>query len=257
MFFSDVAGFTTISESLPPEKLVDLLNQYLSPMTEIIQAHGGYVDKYAGDGVMAEWGVPYPNPDHARLACFAALAQQARIAELRPQFRRDFNVDVSVRMGLNSGPVSAGNMGAQGRFSYTVMGDAVNQAARFEPANKDYGTLIMLGQTTYDLARDEIEARLLDRIIVKGKTEPIRIYELVARKGQAPGLMLEVIHLYHRGLELHWERKWEEALACFHKALELEPRDGPSKTMVARIAHYQHDPPPDSWRGEYVRKAKD
>ncbi len=257
IFFSDVAGFTTISESLPPDRLSNLLNQYLSPMTDIIMALDGYVDKYEGDAIMAEWGVPSPDPHHARNGCFAAIDQQRQLAELRPRFQRDFGVEIHVRMGINSGVVSAGNMGSGKRMQYTVMGDAVNQAARFEPANKDYGTLIMMGQSTYDLAREHVDARLLDRIIVKGKTEPIQIYELLERKGQTPDLMLQVVELYQRGLELHWQRNWEEAIGTWRKALELRPDDGPCLALIERVRGYQLQPPGDQWKGEYVRKSKD
>ncbi len=257
MFFSDVAGFTTISEALTPEKLVELLNEYLSPMTEIIMESNGFVDKYEGDAIMAEWGVPFPNPRHATLACWAALDQQVKLAELRPGFKADFGVDIVVRMGLNSGIVSAGNMGSNRHFSFTVMGDAVNQAARFEPANKDYGTDIMIGETTYELARNDIEARLLDKIIVKGKTVPIKIYELVARKGDISTERQNVLDLYDKALNLHWERKWDEALEDLAKALSICPDDGPSLNMVERITSYKKNPPPEEWMGEYIRKSKD
>jgi adenylate cyclase len=148
MFFSDGEGFTTISETLEPEQLSNLLNGYLSPMTSIIMERGGYVDKYEGDAIMAEWGVPYPVPDHAAQACLAALEQQEKLAELRPILKAKYGKEIRVRMGLNSGTVTAGNMGSDKRFQYTVMGDAVNQAARLEPANKDYGTLIIMGEAT-------------------------------------------------------------------------------------------------------------
>jgi len=257
MFFSDVAGFTTISESLDPAQLVDLLNQYLSPMTDIIMDYNGYVDKYEGDAIMAEWGVPYPQPEHARLACWAALDQQARLDALRPGFKKEFGVDVHVRMGINSGIVSAGNMGSQKRFSYTVMGDAVNQAARFEPANKDYNTLIMIGESTWDLAKDHIEGRLLDKIIVKGKTVPIQIYELAAKKGDMDETTRRVLELYDEGLRIHWDRWWDDAMDCFKSALKLIPGDGPSITMIERIEGYKNTPPPDNWHGEFVRASKD
>ncbi len=257
MFFSDVAGFTTISEKLTPEKLVELLNLYLSPMTEIIMDSHGFVDKYEGDAIMAEWGVPYPMEDHATAACWAALDQQAKLTELVDGFKRDFDVDLTVRMGLNSGSVSAGNMGSDKHFSFTVMGDAVNQAARFEPANKDYDTDIMIGQSTYELAKDDIEARLLDKVVVKGKTVPIQIYELVAKKGKISEDKRKVLELYDKGLYLHWERKWDEAIACLNEALSLIADDGPSTKMRKRIEDYKENPPPENWQGEYVRTSKD
>ncbi len=257
MFFSDVAGFTSISESLTPDKLVELLNAYLSPMTEIIMNRQGYIDKYEGDAIMADWGVPYPNPDHAKLACWAALEQQQALVSLRPLLKEKFNVDIHVRMGLNSGVVSAGNMGSDKHMSFTVMGDAVNQAARFEPANKDYNTLIMIGETTFQLAKDHIEARLLDRLVVKGKTIPIQIYELIAKKDEISDEKRIVIDMYDQGLKLMWERKWEEAIKCFEKALAIYPDDGPSRLMIERVNEYVIEPPPAAWQGEYVRTKKD
>jgi len=257
MFFSDVAGFTTISESLTPEKLVQLLNAYLTPMTDIVMDSQGYVDKYEGDAIMAEWGVPFALENHAQLACWAALDQQVKLAEMRQDLYERFGHRLFVRMGLNSGAVSAGNMGSTRRFSYTVMGDAVNQAARFEPANKDYDTDIMIGASTYELAKDHIEARLLDKIVVKGKTEPIEIYELIAKKGEITQEKREVVKLYGEGLETHWQRDWDGAIAKFKAGLEIDPDDGPCKALLERIEEYKEEPPPDTWQGEYVRKSKD
>ncbi len=257
MMFSDVAGFTTISEALGPDKLVDLLNQYLTPMTDIIMESGGYLDKYAGDGIMAEWGVPKPDPRHAVAACFACLDQQARLTAMREDLFAQFGYRLVVRMGVNTGIVSAGNMGSSKHFSYTVMGDAVNLAARLEPTNKDYDTLIIIGQRTWELAKDEIESRFLDRIVVKGKTEAIPIHELIARKGLISTEFRQVVELYQEGFKLHEERRWDEALDCFRRALAIRPEDGPAKAMIERVEHYIAEPPPAKWQGEYVRKKKD
>ena len=195
--------------------------------------------------------------DHAAQACLAALEQQERLAGLRPVLREKYGKDVVVRMGINSGSVTAGNMGSDKRFQYTVMGDAVNQAARLEPANKDYGTTIIIGETTYEEAKGMIEARLLDKLIVKGKTRPISIYELLARKGQLAPEKQNVVDLYQSALSLHWERKWQEALDCLDRALALDPGDGPSVTMRARIIKFQKNPPPATWGGEHERASKD
>ncbi len=256
MFFSDVQGFTSISESLPADRLVELLNRYLSPMTDIVLKYQGYVDKYEGDLIMAEWGVPYPVAEHARLACYSALEQQEVLAQLRPALQRDFGHLLYVRMGLNSGVVSAGNMGSARRFSYTVMGDAVNLANRLEPTNKDYGTFICLGENTYDLAKDHIEARLLDRIVVQGKQKFVRIYELLARKGKLDAKMAEVVQLYERGLQLYAERQWDAAITAFSAALMIQ-EDAPSRTLRERTKQYRTTPPPPTWQSEYIRKGKD
>jgi adenylate cyclase len=136
------------------------------------------------------------------------------------------------------------------------MGDAVNQAARFEPANKEYGTLIIVGETTAEEAKDSIEVRLLDKMIAKGKTKPISIYELIARKGQMSGQKGKVVALYEQALRLHWERKWDEAAGILGRALELDPGDVPSVTLLERINKYKETPPPDSWNGEFVQTRK-
>ncbi|HDR05632.1 MAG TPA: adenylate/guanylate cyclase domain-containing protein, partial [Candidatus Marinimicrobia bacterium] len=178
IFFSDVQGFTTISESLSAEELAIVLNKYLSPMTDILMRYDGYVDKYEGDAIMCDFGVPVEDPDHAWKACWAALDQQEKLKRLREEIKAEHGVEIIVRMGINSGLVSAGNMGSNQRFQYTVMGDAVNAAARFESANKQYGTYIMIGDNTYKLAKEYIEVRILDKIVVKGKAIPIIVYNL-------------------------------------------------------------------------------
>ena len=136
------------------------------------------------------------------------------------------------------------------------MGDAVNQAARFEPANKDYETLIMIGESTYELAKKDIEARLLDKIIVKGKTVPIQVYELVAKKDEISDDQRRVLELYDQGLQIHWKRSFEEAIDYFEQAVNIIPDDGPSLAMIARIKEYIEAPPPDTWQGEFVRTTK-
>jgi adenylate cyclase len=255
MFFSDVAGFTTISESLEPEQLADLLNRYLSPMTEIIMARGGYVDKYEGDAVMAEWGVPFPMDDHAVQACYAALEQQEKLAALRETLREEFGHTLDVRMGINTGTVTAGNMGSAGRFQYTVMGDAVNQAARLESANKCYGSLIMIGETTRTAVQDLFEFRLLDLIVVKGKSKPIRIFELLARPGELPADKKRVVELYEEALALHWDRRFTEAIAKLDEAL-AGLKDEPSHWLRERIIGYLDNPPKEGWNGEFVNPNK-
>ena len=256
MFFSDVANFTTIAENLEPERLTHLLNLYLTPMTNIIMEHKGNVDKYEGDAIMAVWGAPYPLEEHAKQGCLAALGQQARLSEIRAELKKEFGYDIYVRMGLNTGQVVAGNMGSDRKFQFTVMGDAVNQAARFEPANKDYNSNIIIGETTYMLAKDVVEARLLDKIVVKGKTQPINIYELLAQKGELQNTKTEVVQQYEHALKLMWDRQWDTSMECFSKILELDSEDVPSAIMLKRVEGYKINPPADSWGGEYVRASK-
>jgi len=257
VMFSDVAEFTSISEKVSATELSELLNRYFSEMTEIIMADGGYVDKFEGDAIMAEWGVPYPRDDHALAACLAVLRQKDRIAELRPVLQADFGVNVRVRFGLSSGLVSAGNMGSSRRFQYTVMGNVVNAAARLEPANKDYGTDIIICEQTYGRAREGVEARLLDKIVVAGKSEPIVIYELLAQKGSiGPERRLSYV-LYEKALRSHWERNWAAAQKALTEALTLNPDDEPAQRLLLRVADFSQNAPPPEWQGEYVRTRKD
>jgi len=257
MMFSDVAGFTTISENLEPERLSELLNRYLSPMSQIIMDLRGYIDKYEGDAIMAEWGVPFPLKDHAVQACKAALKQQQELAALRPVLKNEFGHDIYVRMGVNSGSITAGNMGSDKRFQYTVMGDAVNLAARLEPANKDYGTDIIIGSATRDLAGTAIEVRLLDRIVVKGKTQPVEIYELLGMAGEVTEARQAVVSQYEQALHLHWDRKWDEALQLLDQIIAMDPNENPARSLKERILFYRNTPPPPEWQGEYVRTSKD
>jgi adenylate cyclase len=255
MFFSDVAGFTTLSEQLEPEQLAELLNRYLSPMTEIIMARGGYVDKYEGDAIMAEWGVPFPLENHAEQACLAALEQQEKLAELRQILKREYGYELHVRMGINSGTVTAGNMGSKNRFSYTVMGDAVNQASRFESGNKPYGTQIMIGETTRQSIGAQFEVRLLDLLVVKGKTRPIRVYELLARAGELPPDKAATVKGYEAALHLHWERRFDAALKKLDEVLQ-NGEDAPSEMLKQRIKMYKEQPPQEGWQGEFVNTDK-
>lgn len=256
MFFSDVANFTSISENLSAENLAVVLNRYLSPMTEILMKYDGYVDKYEGDAIMCDFGVPMPDPDHAWKACFAAIDSQKRLITLREEIKDEFDVEIFVRMGVNSGDVSAGNMGSAQRFQYTVMGDAVNQASRFEGANKQYDSEIMIGESTYALVKELVEVRPLDKLVVKGKVIPIEVYELLAKKGELSDEMSKVSLFYTEGMELYWKKEWHSALEKFKEALNIKENDGPSLTYVKRCEAFKESPPPDDWQGEFVMTTK-
>jgi adenylate cyclase len=257
MLFSDVEAFTSLSENLDPGYLAALINRYLSPMTDIIVRHDGYLDKYSGDGIMAIWGVPLPDADHAYKACAAAWKQvQAALAleEILPDGKP---YRFRVRMGINTGMVSAGNMGSAQKIQYTVMGDAVNLAARLEPANKDYGTQIIIGPQTFEEAKQRIRARALDKIVVKGRSEAVLIYELLGLaedQTEPPGPWLAA---YEQGLEQFWRRHWDEADRLFAQADRLRGGDPPSLVQRARICRYRATPPSPDWQGEFTRRQKD
>ena len=256
IFFSDVAGFTTISERLPPEELVLLLNRYLSAMTDIIRSHRGNVNKYLGDGIMALFGAPLGEPNHATLACYAALDSQAELARLRETWKQEGLPDIIARIGINSGPCIVGNMGSQTRLEYTVMGDSVNLASRLEGANKYYDTVILLGARTFELAKDDIEVREVDLLRVKGKHEPVVVYELLARKGTLAPERMKTVTIYLEGLNAYKRRDFSLAQVRFREALELDPSDGPSQVYLARSTEYLKTPPPPEWDGVYELKAK-
>jgi len=245
VFFSDVAGFTSVAESLSPEDLTELLNRYLSEMTDVIFAHGGTVDKYIGDAIVAFWNAPLDQSDHAVRACQAALDCQKRLMELREQMRRQSGQELYMRIGLNTGPMVVGNMGSSDRFDYSILGDAVNLGARLEGACKQYGIWNLMGQGTYAEVKNLFEIREIDLIRVVGKKEPVHTYELLADKGQLSSDRMRKINRFHRGLELYRQRKWSEAVEIFD-ALETEPV---IDIYRQRCRDYQASPPPEDWDG--------
>jgi len=255
ILFSDVAGFTSLSEKLDPDQLASLMKRYLSPMTEILIRHDGYVVQYAGDGIMALWGVPLPDQEHEYKACVAAWEHIQAAEALEESLPDGKPYRFHVRIGVNTGMVSAGNMGSDQKLQYTVIGDDVNLAARLEPTNKDYGTKIILGPQTYAGAKNRIQARALDKIVVKGRTEPALIYELLGlAAAPAP---VEWVAAYEQGLECLWHRQWDEADLLFEKAIRLRGGDSPSELQRERIRHYRLQPPAANWQGEFTRLAKD
>ncbi|MFI5252912.1 MAG: CHASE2 domain-containing protein [Bacteroidota bacterium] len=257
VFFSDIASFTSLSEKLSPENLVALLNEYLSAMTEIIFAHGGTLDKFEGDAIMAFWGAPIEQPDHALRACKASLKMQEELVLIRERWKKEGKPDLYVRIGLNTGDMLVGNMGGAGRFDYTVIGDNVNLASRLEGANKQYKSSIMMGQATYEEIKSHVIARELDMLVVVGKTEPVKVYELfgLTENGIAPEVT-KFLQLYHNGLQLHRQQKWEEAISSFEQSLTLRPGDYPAQIYIERSRLYQMAPPPENWDGVFKLTSK-
>ena len=257
IFFSDIAGFTTISEKMSPEDLVTLLNRYLSAMTTIIKTtHRGNVNKYLGDGIMALFGAPLDDPKHASLACYAALDCQVELARLREVWKREGLPEIGARIGLNSGPCIVGNMGSEERMEYTVTGDSVNLASRLEGASKYYDTLILIGQRTAELAKNDVEVREIDLLRVKGKKEPVVVFELLARKGQLDDKKRRVIDVYVEGLTAYKMRNFSTACTRFSEAVALDPSDGPSRVYLERSTNYRQMPPPAEWDGVYEMTSK-
>jgi adenylate cyclase len=256
IFFSDVAKFSALSEKLSPTELVARLNEYLSEMTDIILAHGGTVDKYEGDAIMAFFGAPQSFEDHALRCCLASIDQKKRLRELQEGWRLRGVDELHVRMGMNSGVAVVGNMGSRSRMDYTVMGDSVNLASRLEGANKYYGTSAMISQSTYNAAKDDIEARKLDVVRVVGKQEAIAIYELLGRRGTLPQRMYDMLHFYYNALSFFESRQWKRALAQFQAALNIIEDDGPSLAYVKRCEEFIKKPPSKKWDGIFSFKSK-
>jgi len=249
VFFSDVAGFTTISESMSPEDLVSLLNEYLSVMTDIIMAEQAYLDKYEGDLIMAVFGIPVDYGDHATRACRAALANQRELIRLQKDWGARGLPKLGMRIGLNTGEMIVGNIGSQTRLDYTVIGDSVNLASRLEGANKAFGTKIMIGAQTYAMSKNDVETRQLGRLRVKGKEKPVDVYELVAEKGDLPPKRQEMIGLFQEGLDLYYKREWPKALERFQKASRVEEKDEPAEYYIGECEACIASPPPEDWQG--------
>lgn len=256
VMFSDIAGFTTISEKLSPQELVSLLNIYLTAMTDTIMRFDGTVDKYEGDAIMAFWGAPLEQPKHARQACLAVLENRERLKQLNVELEQKGMNKLFARCGLNTGPMNVGNMGSSQKFNYTVMGDTVNLASRLEGANKEYGSALMVSESTYSAAKDDIEVRELDLLRVKGKKIPIKVYELVCLKGQLTDAQKKGFEVYLEGLELYRNRKFKEALKRFESVNEFLKDDPPAATYIGRCKDYLENPPGKDWDGVHVMTTK-
>ncbi len=256
VFFSDLAGFTSISEAMKPQELVAVLNEYLTDMSEIILKNDGVVDKYIGDAIMAFWNAPVDQPRHPALACFTALESIERLKVLQKKFAERKLPAIDCRVGINTGTMVVGNMGSKNRFDYTVMGDSVNLASRLEGANKPYHTHIMISEFTYEKAKDDVEVRQLDLLRVKGKAIPIKVFELVARKGQLTEEQKKAFALYRDGLAFYMDRQFKKAVETLKKVLAIIPHDGPSEVYIQRAQGYMAAPPPKDWDGVYVMTTK-
>ncbi len=252
IMFTDLQGFTAISESVKPKELVDLLSGYFNGMTEILFKYGGTLDKYVGDAIMAFWNAPANQPDHAARAALAALDMIEFTEQVSRSFQDRGKPEIRTRIGINTGKAIVGNVGSDKRFNYTVMGDVVNVAARLESVNKQYGTLLTISESTYELVRDKVRARKLDVVRVKGKAQPVAIYELIGKKGKRLDEKKEqVIKTYEEGLDAYNRRHWETAIHHFISALQIEKNDGPSKAYLERCRTLRDDPPPKNWDGVF------
>jgi adenylate cyclase len=244
VLFSDLEGFTSISEKMTPAELVAFMNEYLSAMTEIIESRGGYIDKYIGDSIVAVFGAPADDSDHARNAAHAALGCRARLDELNRGSAAFQGNKVRHRMGLNSGAALVGNIGSRRRFNYSVMSDAVNVASRLEGANKYYGTTIAASEMTVALTGSTFAWRELDAIRVQGRSTPVKIYELLAEAGRETPQQAASAAAYAEGLEYWRNREFDAAAKCFERVAEV---DRSSALFLSRAKAFARHPPGPDW----------
>ena len=251
IFFSDLEGFTSLSETKAPDELVKFLGKYFDDISTIIASENGTIDKYMGDGIMAFWGAPSKVEDHALRACVASLRCQRRVAELARQ-----GTNLATRIGLATGVVLVGNVGSHQRMNYTVMGDVANLASRIEGLNKQYGTFLMISEATYDLAKDEVIARPIDVVAVKGKKQGVPVYELLALKSDNDATAEKVAEHSKSALEAYLDRRFDEAATTWSMVLQLRPGDQAATVMHDRALAFVAKPPPPEWTGVWVATSK-
>ena len=265
-FFSDIQSFSSFSEILEPEKMVSLMNEYLTEMTTILLEHKGTLDKYIGDAIVAFYGAPVPLEGHEYHACMTALEMDKKLKVMREKWTQEGDWpelvhNIRHRVGLNSGNMVTGNMGSSMRMNYTMMGDTVNLAARLEPAAKQYGVYNFVAQNTYKAVKNEFEWRLLDYLVVKGKKEPVKAYELVSLKGEMDKNQSDLVSAFNEGLDLYFKQEWKSALSKFKEASELEEDflyrpTTPSKIYIERCNAFSKKPPPKDWSGIWAMNTK-
>jgi adenylate cyclase len=255
VFFSDLEGFTSISEKFSAEGVVRLLNQYFTLMSDSIRESNGIIDKYIGDAIMAFWGPPFTNAEeHPTLACLAALEQVKLLKQFETRLpdllgvRRDLP-KLNMRIGISTGEIIVGSIGSAVAKSYTVIGDNVNLASRLESANKNYGTHILISSETWEMVKDTIECREVDFIRVSGKTQPVRVFEVMGQKGKLDAALAGVINHFEAGLAAYRACRWDEARQEFEKCIELNAQEKPAATFLSRIELFRAKPPGKDWDG--------
>ncbi len=258
IFFSDIQSFTNISETVPPEVLMVQLFEYNNELTNIIKNHKGTIDKYIGDSIMAFWGAPTWHADHAYLACSAALLCHRKLKELNEKWEREGKSILITRIGMNTGKTIVGNMGSDERMNYSVLGDSVNLASRVEGVNKNYGTHLIITHSTYEKVSEHFVCRLLDIVAVKGKTEGVRIYELIGRTDEElPEETVKLCEIFKQGREAYQSQKWDEALEIFRHIEKEFPEDKiAAKLYIERCTEYKQIPPGKDWDGVSHLKSK-
>ena len=261
-FFTDIQSFSGFSEKLSAPDLVELLNDYLTEMTDILLSNKGTLDKYIGDAIVAFYGAPAPVDDHEYWACLTAVKMQERLAELRNKWQAEGDRwpeivhNMQNRIGINTGQLVTGNMGSTMRMNYTMMGDTVNLAARLEASAKQYGVYIQVAEETYKACKDKFIWRDLDYVIVMGKTEPAQVFELISEKDKIPPGYDKLLPAYHKALELYRNQEWDKAIKAFKASDKLEDmfpgrKTNPSRIYIPRCEHYRENPPGKDWDGSW------
>ena len=266
-FFTDIQSFSAFSEKLSATDLVELLNGYLTEMTNILLYNKGTLDKYIGDAIVAFYGAPAPVDDHEYWACLTAVKMQEGLAELRAKWQGEGDRWPEIvhhmqnRIGINTGPMVTGNMGSTMRMNYTMMGDTVNLAARLEASAKQYGVYIQVAEETYKICKDKFIWRDLDYVIVMGKTEPAQVFELITETGNMPPGYDKLLPAYHEAVKLYRNQDWVKAIEAFKASDELEDmfpgrKTNPSRVYIPRCEHYKENPPGDDWDGSWALTKK-
>jgi adenylate cyclase len=255
ILFSDVRGFTTISEGLEPRDLSLLMNEFLTPLSRVIYGHRGTIDKYMGDCIMAFWGAPLPDARHAYQAVLSGLEMQRKLSDLQPHFKERGWPPIHIGVGINTGRVSVGNMGSEVRVAYTVMGDAVNLASRLEGITKEYGAGVLVGEHTKEAA-PEFVYRELDLVRVKGKDKPVAIFEPLGLVGEVGKEVLEEMKLFQQALRMYRKQEWDKVELQLYNLLRIAPQSRLYAVYAERVAHYRNNPPGENWDGVFVFKTK-
>jgi adenylate cyclase len=255
ILFSDVRGFTSISEGLDPKELTELMNEFLTPLSRVVYKHRGTIDKYMGDCIMAFWGAPLPDEQHARHAILAGIEMQATLKALQPHFRGRGWPEIHIGVGINTGRVSVGNMGSEVRVAYTVMGDAVNLASRLEGITKQYGVGVVVGENTRNAVTDLVY-RELDHVRVKGKDKPVAIYEPIGPAGEVGRELHDEIRLFHEVRRLYRKQDWDQAELQLMNLQRMSPGTALYAVYAERIAYFRKNPPAPDWDGVFVFQTK-
>jgi adenylate cyclase len=255
VLFSDIRGFSRFSEQLEPELLSDFLNEYLTPMTELVMRDAGMLDKYIGDAIMAVYGAPLLIDDHAVRACGTALAMQEALTPLNKTWKESGLPEIRIGIGINTGPMSVGNMGSERRFDYTVMGDAVNLGARLEGLTKGYKVDILVGEDTKKAASASFVFREVDRVRVLGRSAAASVYELCGTTA-APGLTEPQRSLFANGLAAYRVQDWDACEQLLDQLLLQVPGDGPSQTLMGRLEELRQTPLEKDWDGVFDQRVK-